>query len=418
MLHITKTNRIKIEETMSSITKKIGIVDCNNFYVSCERVFNPISIGRPTVVLSNNDGCVIARSQEAKDLGIKMGEPFFQKRDFMEEHRFCVYSSNYNLYGDMSDRVMSVIKKYASEVEVYSIDEAFVDFSNIPDEELTDRLHLIRNEVKRLTGIPVSIGVGPNKTLAKLTSYIAKKQPSYDGVCSYWTLHNFRNLLYTISVDEVWGVGRQWNKKLRKIGVDSVGQFIMLNDSLVRSIMTINGLKTKMELLGMYCHPVKPIPKQKKNIASTRSFGSDIDSFDQVAEAMYSYIKSGVKKLEDNGISPNRATVFIAGNKHKDEKHYNSKVVKFESQTRDVAQIWSQIYPYLRMMFKEGKKYKKCGIIFNELMPENVEQGTLFSGSIQMVQPPANVEKDWEMRQDFMSQKYTTSWEEIPSVFV
>ena len=147
---------------------KIGIVDCNNFYVSCERVFNPTSIGRPTVVLSNNDGCVIARSQEAKDLGIKMGEPFFQKKDFMDEHRFCVYSSNYNLYGDMSDRVMTTIKKYANEVEVYSIDECFVDFSNIPDEELDDRLHLIRNEVKRLTGIPVSIGVGPNKTLAKL----------------------------------------------------------------------------------------------------------------------------------------------------------------------------------------------------------------------------------------------------------
>ena len=189
------------------MSKKIGIVDCNNFYVSCERVFNPISIGKPTVVLSNNDGCVIARSQEAKDLGIKMGEPFFQKREFMDEHRFCVYSSNYNLYGDMSDRVMTTIKKYANEVEVYSIDECFVDFSNIPDEELEDRLHLIRNEVKRLTGIPVSIGVGPNKTLAKLTSYIAKKQPSYDGICSYWALPNFRNLLYTIPVDEVWGIG-------------------------------------------------------------------------------------------------------------------------------------------------------------------------------------------------------------------
>lgn len=398
--------------------KKIGIVDCNNFYVSCERVFNPISIGRPTVVLSNNDGCVIARSQEAKDLGIKMGEPFFKKRDFMDEHRFCVYSSNYNLYGDMSDRVMSVIKKYANEVEVYSIDEAFVDFSNIPDEELSDRLHLIRNEVKRLTGIPVSIGVGPNKTLAKLTSYIAKKKEDYNGVCSYWSLHNIRNLLYTISVDEIWGIGRQWTKKLRKIGVDSIGQFVMLNDSLVRTMMTVNGLKTKMELLGMYCHPIKPIPKQKKNVASTRSFGKDIDSFDQLAEAMYSYIKKGVKKLEDNEISPNRATIFIAGNKHKEEKHYNSKVIKFESQTRDVTQIWSQVYPYLRKMFKDGKKYKKCGIIFHELMPENIEQGSLFSNTIQLVQPPVNVEKNWEMRQEYMSQKFTTSWEEIPSVFV
>jgi DNA polymerase V len=398
--------------------KKIGIVDCNNFYVSCERVFNPISIGRPTVVLSNNDGCVIARSQEAKDLGIKMGEPFFLKKDFMEEHRFCVYSSNYNLYGDMSDRVMTIIKKYANDVEVYSIDECFVDFSNIPDDELTDRLLLIKNEVKRLVGIPVSIGVGPNKTLAKLTSYIAKKQTSYNGVCSYWTLQNFRDLLYTISADEVWGIGRKWYKKLKMIGVDSVGQFVMLNDGLVRKMMTVNGLKTKMELLGMYCHPIQPVPKLKRNIASTRSFGKDIDTFDQIAEAMYSYVKNGVKKLHENGISPNRATIFIAGNKHKDEKHYSSKQILFQRQTRDENEIWSQIYPHLKKMFKTGKKYKKCGIIFNDLMPESIEQGTLFSSSIQIVQPPANVEKEWEMRQEFMSQKFTTSWKEIPSVFV
>jgi DNA polymerase V len=398
--------------------KKIGIVDCNNFYVSCERVFNPISIGRPTVVLSNNDGCVIARSQEAKALGIKMGEPFFQKRDFMEEHRFCVYSSNYNLYGDMSDRVMTIIKRYANEVEVYSIDECFVDFSNIPDDELVDRLHLIRNEVKRLTGIPVSIGVGPNKTLAKLTSHIAKQQQSYQGVCSYWTLQNFRDSLYTISVDEVWGIGRKWNKKLKMIGVDSVGQFVMLNDGLVKKMMNVNGLKTKMELLGMYCHPIQPIPKLKRNVASTRSFGQDIDSFDQISEAMYSYIKSGIKKLIDNEISPNRATIFLCGNVHKGEKHYSSKQITFQRQTRDIDEIWSQVYPHLKSIYKSSKKYKKCGIIFNDLMPEKVEQGTLFSSSIQMVQPPVNTEHNWEMRQEYVSQKFTTSWSDIPSVFV
>ena len=400
------------------MNKKIGIVDCNNFYVSCERVFNPISIGKPTVVLSNNDGCVIARSQEAKDLGIKMGEPFFQKREFMDEHRFCVYSSNYNLYGDMSDRVMTTIKKYANEVEVYSIDECFVDFSNIPDEELEDRLHLIRNEVKRLTGIPVSIGVGPNKTLAKLTSYIAKKQPSYDGICSYWALPNFRNLLYTIPVDEVWGIGRQWTKKLKNIQVNTVGQFVMVSDLSIRKMMNVNGLKTKMELLGEYCHPVQKIPKLKRNIASTRSFGQDIDSFEQIAEAMYSYIQSGVKKLIDNEISPNRATIFLCGNIHKGEKHYSSKQISFNKQTRNVDDIWSQVYPHLLSIYSDTKKYKKCGIIFNELMPESIEQGTLFTSTIELVQPPSNTEKRWEMRQEYISQKFTTSWADIPSVFV
>jgi len=400
------------------MNKKIGIVDCNNFYVSCERVFNPISIGRPTVVLSNNDGCIIARSQEAKDLGIKMGEPFFQKREFMDEHRFCVYSSNYNLYGDMSDRVMTTIKKYANEVEVYSIDECFVDFSNIPDEELEDRLHLIKNEVKRLTGIPVSIGVGPNKTLAKLTSHIAKKQPSYDGICSYWALPNFRNLLYTIPVDEVWGIGRQWTKKLKKMDVTSVGQFVMVSDLSIRKMMNVNGLKTKMELLGEYCHPVQKIPKLKRNIASTRSFGQDIDSFEQIAEAMYSYIQSGIKKLIDNEISPNRATIFLCGNIHKGEKHYSSKQISFHKQTRNIEEIWSQVYPHLQSIYSDTKKYKKCGIIFNDLMPESIEQGTLFSLFIQPVQPPVTKDKKWEMKQEYISHKFTTSWADIPSVFV
>ena len=398
--------------------KKIGIVDCNNFYVSCERVFNPISIGRPTVVLSNNDGCVIARSQEAKALGIKMGEPFFQKRDFMDDHKFCVYSSNYNLYGDMSDRVMSVIKKYANQVEVYSIDECFVDFSNIPDGELVDRLHLIRNEVKRQTGIPVSIGIGPNKTLAKLTSHIAKQQQAYNGVCSFWELKNFRNSLYEIPVDEVWGVGRAWAKKLKSLEVYSIGQFLMMNDSHVRKLMNVNGLRTKLELLGMYCHQITPIPKAKRNIASTRSFGSDVDSFDQIAEAMYSYIKSGVKKLIDNELSPTKATIFISGNRHKGEGHGISRQIFLQRQTRDIDEIWSQIHPHLKEMYQQDKKYKKCGIIFNDLQPENVEQLTLFSEPIDFVAPPINEEKKWEMRQEYISQKYTTSWDEIPQVFV
>lgn len=336
----------------------------------------------------------------------------------MNEHRFCVYSSNYNLYGDMSDRVMTTIKKYANEVEVYSIDECFVDFSNIPDEELEDRLHLIRNEVKRLTGIPVSIGVGPNKTLAKLTSHIAKKQPAYYGVCSYWSLPNFRNSLYNIPVDDIWGIGRKWSKKLKTMGVESVGQFVMVSDSIVRKLMNVNGLKTKMEILGMYCHPVQKIPKLNKNIASTRSFGQDITSLEQISEAMYSYIKSGVKKLTDNETMPNKATIFLCGNIHKGEKHYANKQISFQSQTRDIDEIWSQVYPHLKNIYKDTKKYKKCGIIFNELMPDTTSQGTLFTTLIEYIRPPENKEKKWEMRQEFISQKFTTSWDDIPSVFV
>jgi len=400
------------------VKRKIGIIDCNNFYVSCERAFNPISVGRPTVVLSNNDGCVIARSQEAKDLGIKMGEPFFQKREFMDQHRFCVYSSNYNLYGDMSDRVMSVIREYANEVEVYSIDEAFVDFSNIEDEKLMDTLYHIKSEVLRKVGIPVSIGVGPNKTLAKLTSHIAKNEGGFKGVCSYWGLVNFRNMMYKVDISEVWGIGRKWTKKLRSYGVDSVGQFMNMNDMIVRKLTNVNGLRTKLELSEMYCYPVQLKNKLKKNIASTRSFGNDLTEIEQLQEAMYSYIQSGVKKLKENEVSTSKCVIFVAGNKHKNEGHYVSKSVTFQEPTQSAEEIWSQVYSHLVDLYSNDKKYKKCGIIFNELTPENVKQITLFTEPLNNFEIPLNQDKKWEMKQEYITQKYTTSWEDIPSVFV
>jgi DNA polymerase V len=400
------------------MNRKIGIIDCNNFYVSCERVFNPISIGRPTVVLSNNDGCVIARSQEAKDLGIKMGEPFFQRKEFMDEHKFCVYSSNYNLYGDMSDRVMSVIKQYSNEVEVYSIDESFVDFSNIPDDQLMTRLRFIREEVKRQTGIPVSIGVGPNKTLAKLTSHMAKQGSSYDGICSYWDLPNFQKMMYQVDISEVWGIGRKWSKKLRSFGVESVGQFMNMNDLIIRKMLNVSGLRTKLELGELYCYPVQLKNKTKKNIASTRSFGSDVEQLEQLQEAMFSYIKSGVKKLMENEVSSSRCTIFLAGNKHKGQGHYSSKVVTFQEPTQSINEIWSQVQPHMNMLYSQDKKYKKCGIIFNELTPEDVKQITLFTEPLDVVPVPQNVDKKWEMIQDYITQKYTTSWDELPLVFV
>jgi DNA polymerase V len=400
------------------MNRKIGIIDANNFYVSCERVFNPVSIGRPTVVLSNNDGCVIARSQEAKDLGIKMGEPFFQKKDFMEEHKFCVYSSNYNLYGDMSDRVMAVIKEFAKEVEVYSIDEAFVDFSNIPDDELKPTLRHIQQQVKQRVGIPVSIGVGPNKTLAKLTSHIAKKQPTFNGLCSYWDFTNFRNDLYEIPLDEVWGIGRKWSKKFKELEVESIGQFLMLPDGLVKKLTNVNGLRAKVEILGMYCHPVKPIPKFKRNVASARSFGYDVDQLDEISQAMYTYIRNGVRKLEESGAETNRVSIFVSGNKHKGDKHFASKQLNLQQQTKNIDEIWSQVFPHLQRLFENGIKYKKCGIVFHNLTPENQRQTSMFSDEIQILQPPTTSSVRWEMKQEFITQQYTTSWDQIPEVFV
>ena len=318
----------------------------------------------------------------------------------------------------MSDRVMKVISEFGNDIEVYSIDEAFVDFSNIPLEELTETLLTIKEEVRKKVGIPVSIGVGPNKTLAKLTSFLAKQQLNFNGVCSYWDLPNFRNMSYGIDVDEVWGVGRKWAKKLKNIGVESVGQFINTNEYTVRKLMNINGVKTQLELTEMYCFPIQKKSKPKKNIASTRSFGKDVQDFNQLGEAMYTYIKNGVKKLNQNKLFANKATIFVSGNYHKGDKYYHSKTIKLQTPTRDVDLIWSQIYEQYKVLCNKSEKYKKCGIVFNELTPDTIVQTSLFSDEVKVVQAPQNETHDWEMRQDYITQKYTTSWDEIPKVFV
>ena len=207
-------------------------------------------------------------------------------------------------------------------------------------------------------------------------------------------------------------------KKLNSLDVFTIGQFVNMTDGLVRKMMNVNGLRTKMELLGEYCYPVKPIPKAKRNIASTRSFGEDISDFLQVSEAMYSYIRSGVKKLKDNGLATNRATIFLSGNYHKGNQYTYSKQIVLCSQTTNIDEIWSQIQPYLREIYKSDRTYKKCGIIFNELRPQHISQGILFQSSVQLVQPPANTEKKWEMRQEYLTQKYTTNWDDIPTCLV
>lgn len=394
---------------------QIGIIDCNNFYVSCERVFNPVSVGRPTVVLSNNDGSIIARSQEAKDLGIKMGENFFKRKEFLESKGGCVYSSNYNLYGDLSDRVMRVIQTLVPQVEIYSIDECFVDLGHIPQEELNTHLVHIRAEVLRMTGIPVSIGVGPNKTLAKLTSKLAKSQSGYAGVCAYWDL-NFEELSLTIEVDEVWGIGRQWSKRLRDSGIRTVAEFLQVPDLAVRKRLNVNGLKTKLELGGYFCFPLQLVHKQKKSLASTRSFGQDIQEFDQLAEAMFAYCLSGARKLQAYNLQATRCEIFVSGNPHKENHHFSNREIQFRESTKELTQIWAQIRPHLLDLWKPDLKYKKCGVVFEQLIPPGFRQGTLFSQPVEPQPVPQNRTQDWEMRRDFISKRYTTVWDELPAV--
>jgi DNA polymerase V len=402
--------------TKKTIMRKIGIIDCNNFYVSCERVFNPISINRPTVVLSNNDGCIIARSQEAKDLKMKMGDPYFKKKEFMDKHNFCVYSSNYNLYGDMSDRVMETIKGMVDKVEVYSVDECFIDVSDIDLKDLNQLLINIRNEIKRITGIPVSIGVGPNKTLAKLTSKIAKKQNDYNGVCSYWDIIDFNSKCDDIPLDDLWGIGRQWYKKLGMFNINKISEFMRMDDKVVRKLMNVNGLRTKMELNGHLCFDLINTPKKRKSITSSRSFGSDVDSLNQLSEALYNYVVSAVKKLKDNNLHANNCTIFVMGNKHKNMGHFSSKYITLQKQTQNIEEIWAQVYPHLRYLYSPDKIYKKCGIIFNQLLPDNIQQHILFENELESISVPVNEVRKWEMKQAHLSKRYTTNINDLPII--
>lgn len=225
-------------------------------------------------------------------------------------------------------------------------------------------------------------------------------------------------MMYSVDVSEVWGIGRKWTKKLRNYGVDTVGQFMNLPDPIVKKMMNVNGLRAKHELLGMYCHHVQLKTKGKKQLASTRSFGKDVIGFEQISEAMYQYIKNGVKKLLENNIDTSKASIFVSGNVHKGEGHYNSIGVSFQSPTQSIEEIWSQVHPQLKKIYSNDKKYKKCGIIFSELTPENEKQLTLFTEPLVDVSVPVNEQKDWEMKSDYITRKYTTSWDELPLVHV
>lgn len=271
-----------------------ALVDCNNFYASCERLFNPDLIGQPIVVLSNNDGCIIARSNEAKALGIKMAEPYFKAKELIEKNKVQVFSSNYTLYGDMSSRVMSVLAECTPELEIYSIDEAFMLLDGFPN--LKVYVQDIRAKVQQFTGIPVSIGVGPTKTLAKLANNIAKKFTS-TGVFSLNSSEARRKYFGHIDIQDVWGIGRQLGKQLHAMGVDTVADFVRLDSGLVRKKFSITLIRTQMELGGESCIALEENAPVAKGIASTRSFGKDVTELEDLEASATLHVSRLAEKL-------------------------------------------------------------------------------------------------------------------------
>ena len=418
---------------------KFALVDCNNFYASCERVFEPKLEGRPIVVLSNNDGCIIARSNEAKALGIKMGVPYFKVRDLIVRNGVVVKSSNYPLYGDMSSRVMRVISQYSPIQEVYSIDESFIDLAGLPF-HLRSHMQSLRQKVKSWTGVPVCVGIGSTKVLAKLANRIAKKYTKFNGVFDIDELpyERYCKLLQSVEVVDLWGIGRQSARKLNRIGISSSYDFYQADIGVIETLLGVNGKKVYQELYGNSCVPIESIPPIRQQIVSSRSFGSDLKDFHELNQALTSLARKAVNKLNDHKLATTTITVFIYTNPHKKNKTcvHLSKTVGMTTVIQDESQLIPLISKILKLIYKPGYSFYKGGIVLSNLV-KNYPQQDLFltnednqrkidstnkSNAIRSVNKRFNeslkyaseVGNDkWKPRADFRSNRYTTSWTEL-----
>jgi len=418
---------------------KFALVDCNNFYASCERVFEPKLEGKPIVVLSNNDGCIIARSNEAKALGIKMGAPYFKLKNLITHNGVVVKSSNYPLYGDMSSRVMKVVGEYSPIQEVYSIDESFIDLKRLPL-NLMDHMQSLRKRVKSWTGIPVCVGVGSTKVLAKLANRIAKKYSRFDGVFDIDDLpyERYCKLLQSVEVGDLWGIGRQSAKKLNRIGIHTSHDFYQSDVGVIETLLGVNGKKIYKELYGNSCIPIEAIPPARQQIVSSRSFGCDLKDLDELNQALTNLARKAVNKLNNHQLATTTITVFIYTNPHKKDKPcvHLSKTVGMTTAIQDQSQIIPLVAQILRLIYKPGYSFYKGGLVLGNLT-KNYQQQDLFSvtqnSQVQvMARQKSNAIRSvnkrfnksikyaselgnnrWLPRAKFKSNRYTTSWTEL-----
>ncbi|NGX61344.1 MAG: DNA polymerase IV 1 [Chlamydiae bacterium] len=356
----------------------IALVDCNNFYVSCERIFQPKLIGKPVVVLSNNDGCIIARSQEAKRLGIPMGAPLFQWAEFLRIHDVGVLSSNFALYGDFSSRVMEILASSTPEIEIYSIDEAFLCLKGIANP--ADYCRKVREKILKWTGIPVSIGIAPTKTLAKVANHRAKRDPSLEGVYAP-TLKEISSHLETLPVEEIWGIGRRLTACLEKWGIRTAAQFRNQPEEWVRKSLSVVSMRTLLELRGISCLPIEEVPPQKKSTMTSRSFSIPILAKEDLEEAVASFAARGAEKLRKEGLCASWIQVFIMTSPfQKEEAFYrNQALLTFPEPTSYTPKILSTAKKALQSIFRHGYAYKKAGVLLGDLVPETSYQQDLFS---------------------------------------
>ena len=364
---------------MSSINynkKKIALVDCNSFYVSCERLFNPKIQNKPVVVLSNNDGCVISRSNEAKILGIKMGEPYFKVKELIKRNRVYIFSSNYALYGDLSRRVMRVLKTFSPNVEIYSIDEAFIDLSFLDEKSIENYGKEIRKKVLKWTGIPTSVGISSTKTLSKVANHIAKKEKT--GVM--YLNENIDEKLKEFPIGDVWGVGRQLSKLYIKNGIDNAYKLKSTSNTWVKKSTNVLGSRTAMELRGISCIDLEKTKSKRKSCVVSRSFGERIEKYQELKEAVAGYCLNASEKIRSESLTTKSVTVFIRTSPFQSRFGYysNSKTIDFPIATSDSIEIVKTALTILESIFKNGYRYQKAGVLLSSLS-ESTNNKNLFS---------------------------------------
>ena len=365
---------------MSSIlrTRKIALVDCNSFYVSCERLFNPKIRKKPVVVLSNNDGCIISRSNEAKALGIKMGEPYFKAKDIIIKNKVEVFSSNYSLYGDLSRRVMRTLKRFNSDMEIYSIDEAFLDLSNFPDQDVEEIGKEIRETVLQWTGIPTSIGIAKTKTLSKIANHIAKKKQS--GVTSLIGIDNLDPVLEKVEINDVWGVGKQLTKFYNKNGVYNAKQLKNKSNSWIKKSSNVLSSRTAMELKGIPCINLETTTTKRKSCVVSRSFGKRVERFQELKEAVANYCLNASEKIRSESLVAKAITVFVRTSPFQRNFGYysNAKTIDFPIATNNSIEVVKTAVTILENIFKNGYQYQKAGVMLTGLSNAN-DKTNLFS---------------------------------------
>lgn len=358
----------------------IGHCDCNNFFVSCERTFRPDLNGKPVVVLSNNDGCIVARSNEAKALGIKMGTPLYQVRNLIERENVTVFSSNYRLYGDMSNRVMTTLREAVPNIEIYSIDEAFLNLDGIAENELYERGLALAKTIRKNTGIPVSIGIAPTKTLAKIAGKLCKKYPALKGCCYMHRPEDIEKVLKKFPIEDVWGIGRRHFAKIKMWNVKTAWDFTQLPAEFVQKQLTITGLRTYKELKGEACIKMEHETVDKQSICVSRSFAKEMYDINELRSAVTTFAATLSEKLRRQKSCAWQLSVFIYTNRHKENEpqDYNIHTYRFGVATNSTIEICQMATHLLKKMYKPGYGYKKAGVIATDLTPENATQGSLF----------------------------------------